>query len=293
MVQVFFIVSVFVNTFCQRASNSINNCLIKVASSLMLFVCHNIHYTLHATKNCRSLRTQAVIWCTTASNINKCLFLMKNKASSFHPLKFTFNMTAFDLPQETTSSENSDSKFKGIIIKLNVGGTSFSTFHGTLAKSNYFANLLSTQSMTSKTLLNKEEIFIDRSGELFRDILFYLRTGFVTSSDKKKLLSLKKEAEFYQLKEMIEAVKCREQSITETNKSIPICICDVDILDPANDGTKKYVATKAANGKVFVYQVIGVIDVFFSSYCDYHQKHGCDNCSKQKLILRPCNKKLV
>ncbi|EPB91710.1 hypothetical protein HMPREF1544_01421 [Mucor circinelloides 1006PhL] len=116
-------------------------------------------------------------------------------------------MTAFDLPQETTSSENSDSKFKGIIIKLNVGGTSFSTFHGTLAKSNYFANLLSTQSMTSKTLLNKEEIFIDRSGELFRDILFYLRTGFVTSSDKKKLLSLKKEAEFYQLKEMIEAIQ--------------------------------------------------------------------------------------
>lgn len=159
----------------------------------MLFVCHNIHYTLHATTNCRSLRTQTVIWCTKTSNINKCLFLIKNKASSFHPLESTFNMTASDLPQETTSSESSDSKSKGIIIKLNVGGTSFSTFQDTLAKSNYFANLLSTQSMTSKTLLNKEEIFIDRSGELFRDILFYLRTGFVTSSDKKKLLSLKKK----------------------------------------------------------------------------------------------------
>lgn len=92
---------------------------------------------------------------------------------------------------------------------------------------------------------------------------------------------------------MIKEVKCREQSITEANKNIPIIICNANLLGPSNDGTKKYIAHVLANGEVIVYQVIGVIDVFVSSYCHYHRKHGCDDCSKQKLILRLCNKKLV
>lgn len=62
------------------------------------------------------------------------------------------------------------------IVKLNVGSESFSTLYGTITKSRYFFNLLNEETMSSKTIINKNEIFIDRSGELFLDILYFLRT---------------------------------------------------------------------------------------------------------------------
>lgn len=146
------------------------------------------------------------------------------------------------------------------IVELNVGGTSFLTFHDTLIKSKYFANLLNNNSMTSKTITNKGENFIDRSGDLFRDIIYYLRTGSVTSKNKKRLGSLRKEAGFYQLKELVEAVRCEEQIVSKVSQDLQFFVRYTDFWTILTDASTKCIAVREADGITRVYQVVGRID---------------------------------
>lgn len=89
------------------------------------------------------------------------------------------------------------------IIRLNVGGVIFQTTKSTLlfdAESRFYAMFPDDISFDKN-----EEIFIDRDGTHFRYILNYLRTGIVTiPRDVAAIQELLIEAEYYQLKEIIE-----------------------------------------------------------------------------------------
>lgn len=93
------------------------------------------------------------------------------------------------------------------VIKLNIGGVPYYTYFDTLKRSSYFINLLNGE-MEQKTLVNGDEIFIDRSGQLFGHILEFLRTGSLGSveDDIKMLCKIREEAEYYQLNELIETI---------------------------------------------------------------------------------------
>ncbi|GAN04692.1 hypothetical protein MAM1_0071c04156 [Mucor ambiguus] len=203
-------------------------------------------------------------------------------------------MTTSDLSQAIVNNETPNFEPESTIVKLNVGGRSFSTFKSTLVKSKYFENLLNEDVMASKALVNTDEIFIDRSGNLFRDILYYLRTGTVTANNSKRLTSLQKEAEFYQMQELENLiVRSKKQATQEANRNNNIIVYDLDILGASNDYITNYIVRKSFGSKDDVYQLLGIIDVLISYYCQSHRKHGCTECFKKKLILRPCNKRLV
>ncbi|KAG1440812.1 hypothetical protein G6F56_011762 [Rhizopus delemar] len=104
------------------------------------------------------------------------------------------------------------------VIKLNIGGVSYYTYHDTLKRSPYFMNLLDGE-MKKKTLVNGDEIFIDRNGILFEHVIEYLRTGSLESieDDKQTLQRLREEAEYYQLRDLID-------SIDSLSENVPILI---------------------------------------------------------------------
>lgn len=84
------------------------------------------------------------------------------------------NLTSLDEPSSKLHSESlndSSSILSDKRIKLNVGGKIFETYQRTLIQSRYF------NSMFSKFAESKsnDEIFIDRSSELFEHVLNYLR----------------------------------------------------------------------------------------------------------------------
>ncbi|KAG1502218.1 hypothetical protein G6F54_002511 [Rhizopus delemar] len=93
------------------------------------------------------------------------------------------------------------------LLKLYVGGIPYYTYHDTLRRSPYFMNLLDGE-MKKKTFVNGDEIFIDRNGQLFEHVIEYLRTGSLESieDDIKSLNKLREEAEYYQLKDLIDAI---------------------------------------------------------------------------------------
>ncbi|GAN04694.1 hypothetical protein MAM1_0071c04158 [Mucor ambiguus] len=96
----------------------------------------------------------------------------------------------------TLSSVNDEA-----IIRLNVGGNSFSTLYRTLYQSTYFQNLLEGV-MENKTTTSDGAVFIDRDANLFRDVLLYLRTSTIFTRNYHKLHCLLLEAQFYQIDEM-------------------------------------------------------------------------------------------
>ncbi|OII76936.1 potassium channel tetramerization domain-containing protein [Cryptosporidium andersoni] len=101
-------------------------------------------------------------------------------------------------------------------IRVNVGGVIYETTKETLASSyggaSYFSICLSEN--------NKEEIFVDRNGQLFQYILDYLRTGSIVSIPEKIhiLRGLILEADFYLLEPLSNALTRKlEQIIIEKN----------------------------------------------------------------------------
>jgi len=96
---------------------------------------------------------------------------------------------------------------KSNIIKINIGGTMFSTTNSTLfghhlspgqRQNNFFTSILS-----GKTASIKDEngaYFVDRDPTYFPVILEYLRTGVVNILDDSLALAVYREADFYRIK---------------------------------------------------------------------------------------------
>lgn len=119
------------------------------------------------------------------------------------------------------------------VVKLDVGGTIYRTTLDTLVESEYLFNLVNGGWMEGT--LEKNDIFIDRDGFLFRYILLYLRTGEV-SIEKHHRESLKNEAEFYLLPELtkkinvlIEAERPKETTYELLNQEEFVRFANIDV----------------------------------------------------------------
>ena len=93
------------------------------------------------------------------------------------------------------------------IINLNVGGTSFATCKRTFtSKPNLLAKLFLNNSPLSPCT---EPIFLDREPEVFRQFLFFLRTGTLLSNAKNELISLLTEAKYFDCESLVGEVEMR------------------------------------------------------------------------------------
>lgn len=181
------------------------------------------------------------------------------------------------------------------IIKLNVGGQLFTTFHKTLTQSKYFVNLLNEDSLSGKTMTDKNEIFIDRNGRLFSDVLFYLRTHSVFAKDIDMLRLLQEEAKFYQLNAMVEVSEQEIENLSENgNQKVPFIVKNADCLKGLQ-GKSNYNVLEEEENYFRVYKVVDVMSVRKQSYCNLHYSSNCCACPSEhilKLLLYPTRKQL-
>jgi len=102
-------------------------------------------------------------------------------------------------------------------IKLNIGGTIFSTTRATLENSTYFRQLIYPR---SNTHFNTDgSIFIDRDGTHFRHIINYLRDNTVPSLNASELEQLLTEANFYQLNDLAAALRAKRTGSVSGGRS--------------------------------------------------------------------------
>ncbi|CAB4402357.1 unnamed protein product [Rhizophagus irregularis] len=112
------------------------------------------------------------------------------------------------------------------IVTLNVGGVLYTTTKDTLLKyESFFSGLFSNN--FSFTLDNNNNIFIDRSGELFKYVLEFLRNNTLPKrvlTDKALLEELLQEAEFYCIEKLITEIKLN----LDSTKNIKIRLWDLE-----------------------------------------------------------------
>lgn len=91
---------------------------------------------------------------------------------------------------------------------LNVGGVNYATRRSTLCVKGSFFEALYSGKMKSGETIN-DALFIDRDGNLFADVLNYLRNldEWTPPHDPRRLLDLINEAKFYCLDGMLNAIK--------------------------------------------------------------------------------------
>lgn len=187
----------------------------------------------------------------------------------------------------SSQASNSRSKYNpDSLVKLNVGGKAFTTFYGTLSASTFFQNLLTKDTMKTKTIINDGEIFIDRSAILFRDILLFLRTSIIFALDIDKLNALQLEAQYYQIGSMIQAV---EASINENSKdkgANPIVYENLSLFSKKLQQKTLYL-TEETEFHTLTYQILDIIEASFRFYT--HGMENCNSCST-KLVLLPKTK---
>jgi len=99
----------------------------------------------------------------------------------------------------------------GPVLSVNVGGEIFRTTASTLRKARFFDSMLryAEEGAMSTTVDDVGRVFVDRSGELFRYILDYLRSGHWLlrrdhATDPEFVDALREEAGFYGLDAMLD-----------------------------------------------------------------------------------------
>ena len=93
------------------------------------------------------------------------------------------------------------------ILSFNVGGMVFQTLRATIERDKN-STLYSIINSELKTLDKKGRIFLDRDPEIFRHILYYLRTGSLEHDlSTHKLEDIWREADFLQLNRCVEAIQ--------------------------------------------------------------------------------------
>ena len=135
------------------------------------------------------------------------------------------------------------------MITLNVGGELYSTSRSTLCtqKDSMLAAMFSGHHKLKKT--ENGSYFIDADGKHFRIILNYLRGRIIYSTDlledRKTLMELKKEADFYNLAGLMDLIDiCLERCGSVTDEMKHDCI---ESTDDRNFVTKKKVNFERAD----------------------------------------------
>ena len=120
---------------------------------------------------------------------------------------------AISQDEEEKDDDHKKIKAKPKVIDLNVGGYFYSTTFETLKKED---NMLIEMLETNTSLLckdSKDRIFIDRDGKLFRYVLDYLRNKTVVLPDNfTERASLRREAEYYNLENMLKLIDMSEMA---------------------------------------------------------------------------------
>lgn len=179
------------------------------------------------------------------------------------------------------SSQKATKYTADTIIKLNVGGELFMTLYSTLSKSVYFANFLNN-TMGIKTMVNGDEIFLDRSAELFREILLYLRTSKVFCRDLQKLQSLQEKAEYFPLPEMIQAIETKKMELRKCDQLPEIYLKSLQEMTKQHpkiaDKKRKFKLIEETEGSSKTFSIVDTIYVA-SSKCTRHPYDSPCACS--------------
>ncbi|KAK1168200.1 BTB/POZ domain-containing protein KCTD21-like [Acipenser oxyrinchus oxyrinchus] len=106
------------------------------------------------------------------------------------------------------------------LVTLNVGGKLYTTSLATLTR--YPDSMLGA--MFSSTMPTKKDshgnCFIDRDGKIFRHVLNFLRTSNLDLPDNyKEMKLLKREADFYQVQPLLEALNEKEAEMSTHEKN--------------------------------------------------------------------------
>lgn len=172
------------------------------------------------------------------------------------------------------------------IIRLYVGGESFTTLYRTLSKSIFFQNLL--KGVMGRTITGDGSVFVDRDGKLFRDVLLYLRTFLIFTNDREKLHSLLLETQFYQIEELEAQLKCLINCITRQEEAQPSIMWKSLGDMRAKLESSTFVLTEKTNNSERSYQILHIIDYGEQpndNYCHVHDLYSCAHCCGARLVL--------
>ncbi|KAL9558473.1 hypothetical protein MBANPS3_000891 [Mucor bainieri] len=163
-------------------------------------------------------------------------------------------------------------------------------FYKTLVKANYFKQLLDDESMSCKTFVNDgKEIFVDRSEDLFREVLYFLRTGLVLSVGEERLQSLKNEADFYQVDDMVALIDSEVERQAEETNQVEILVKNATFLNGSSATRSNYLIQEVESNVFKIYQIVGVIE----PHCLLHAgRAGTISAPTPKILLRPTKKKV-
>lgn len=117
-------------------------------------------------------------------------------------------------------------------IKLNVGGKAFITKYETLMSSPYFKKLAQDETPPDSIKITHQGsayFFIDRDPEIFKDIMYYLRTWHVRSKDETYLKTLNHEAKFFGFDDL---VKKTDLMLVECMPSLEEVRCTYHTREP-------------------------------------------------------------
>ena len=150
----------------------------------------------------------------------------------------------------------------GVIIKLNIGGVRFNAYHSTLTRfpGTMFDVLLSGSLPVD--LDEKGYIFIDRDPDLFRELLYFLRTGdsrSITMQPELQKRRILEEAKYFGIDELVTELKChRGRWTSETEK---IRLIDCNMPQPRCFAAAQYVG----NDTVYFFGGCTSNDTFFNA----------------------------
>ncbi|KAL7316674.1 hypothetical protein PS15m_005746 [Mucor circinelloides] len=142
----------------------------------------------------------------------------------------------------------------------------------------------------------QDHFFIDRNGDLFRDMMYYFRTQCIYTRDLKKLAALKEEAGFYQLdtmihdlEKLIDEVKLKQE---KEQKKPKVILKDVKEMYKTIRDTKAahpttYKIIEEKSGVEQTYSVLDIVYVRDINTCFEHGKAYCSCSSTPKLVLIP------
>ncbi|KAG2207976.1 hypothetical protein INT47_010960 [Mucor saturninus] len=191
------------------------------------------------------------------------------------------------MSEETRLYNEQVARINGRIVRLNVGGTRFYTHYGTLRVSPYFR----TDLFKAET---NEEIFIDRSGQLFTHILQYLRDGRINHTDR--LEALRVEAIFYQLDDLVNKLdNMIKNPLSDSNKEYKL-IDFTDLKDLSKLSSNGGSITKTICD---TYDLITVVSYPYIAWnCSLHGSiahcpPACGGSINSVWSSTPCEKLLV
>lgn len=180
-------------------------------------------------------------------------------------------------------------------VTLNVGGELFTTYRSTILESGSSV-LCDLVNSTHGQKTQQEPIFIDRNGELFRDIIYCIRTNLIYTRDLAKLVALHEEAIYYKLDTMSHALKVWIDSVKaqqeRRQKKPRVILKDVKEMWKTLHDTKAehrttYKITEEKNGVETAYSVLDIVYIKDINTCFEHGKAYCACSSTPKLVLIP------